>query len=302
MPWFGRVGLGAMHLSEEHRPPRAVAVETIHAALDVGVRLIDTADAYCRNRSETGHNEVLVGEAVRQWIGPHDEVVVATKGGHVRDDIGHWDVDGRPEHLTAAAEASRRRLGVDIIDLYQLHRPDPSVSWHRSLEAMTRLQAEGVVRRLGVSNVDVELLLQAREQIDLATVQNELSPIALESLPVLLLCHRLDMPFIVWGPFGGAGRATGLADDPKMAGFVECASERGLTVHQLVLAWLLSLSPVVTVIPGASRPASIRSSAASAAVELDFQTLDVLDREVVGRDASLEVTRSLDVLRQELSR
>src|SRR4051812_44965172 len=118
LPMAG-IGFGAMHLSERGRPARPTAIETVHAALDAGARLIDTADAYCQHVGETGHNEVLVAEALRSWGGATSDVIVATKGGHVRDRYGRWHVDGRPEHLVSAALASRERLGVDTIELYQ---------------------------------------------------------------------------------------------------------------------------------------------------------------------------------------
>ncbi|HEY4610324.1 MAG TPA: aldo/keto reductase, partial [Ilumatobacteraceae bacterium] len=148
---FGRIGFGAMHLSERGRPARAEAIETIHTALDCGARLVDTADAYCRHAGETGHNEVLVAEAVSAWNGDRSSVTVATKGGHVRDRYGRWDVDGRPQHLMEAARASRQRLGVDTITLYQFHRPDPSVDFLSSVEALAQLQRHEVVSRVGLS-------------------------------------------------------------------------------------------------------------------------------------------------------
>jgi aryl-alcohol dehydrogenase-like predicted oxidoreductase len=297
VPWAGRLGLGAMHLSEQGRPPAAVAIETIHAALDSGIRLIDTADAYCRNRAETGHNELLVRAAVDRWRGAQGEVVVATKGGHVRDAAGRWDVDGRPEHLVRAAEASRRRLGVDSIDLYQFHRPDPSVELDRSLRGLARIRADGVAKRIGLSNVDVDQLSRAVDQIDVFSVQNELSPLSLDSLPVLLKCHVMTMPFIAWGPFGGSHRAGALARQPVMRRFAAIAIERGASVHQLVLAWLLSLSPVVTVIPGTTRPASIASNVSATSMAIDPTVLQSLDRALMSGQASA-VVRSLALLRK----
>src|SRR3954469_19199975 len=173
---LGRIGFGAMHLSESGRPPRPEAIDTIHTALDNGAVLVDTADAYCQHVGGTGHNEVLVAEALAAWSGDRSRVTIATKGGHVRDRYGRWDVDGRPQHLIAAALASRERLGVDSIALYQFHRPDPSVPFRSSVEALAQLQRDGVVERVGLSNVDVAKVETALDVIHIASVQNELSP------------------------------------------------------------------------------------------------------------------------------
>src|SRR3954451_10124353 len=140
-----------MHLSERGRPSRPEAIDTIHTALDRGARLVDTADAYCQHAGETGHNEVLVAEALVAWTGDQSTVTVATKGGHVRDRDGRWDVDGRPQHLIAAALATRERLRVEAIALYQFHRPDPSVPFSSSVETLAQLQRDGVVTRVGLS-------------------------------------------------------------------------------------------------------------------------------------------------------
>src|SRR3954454_12804898 len=267
-----------MHLSERGRPARAEAIETIHTALDCGARLVDTADAYCQNDGETGHNEVLVAEALASWPGDQSTVTVATKGGHVRDWDAGWHVDGRPQHLTAASRARRDRLGVETIALYQFHRPDPSVDFTTSIGALAELQRDGVVSRVGLSNVDVAQVQRAMDVIDVASIQNELSPMALESLPVVQWCQDASVPFIVWAPFGGRERGRSLAEDPSLQPFSTAAADVGASVHQVVLAWLLSLSPMVIPIPGASRPSTITESLAAASIVLVDAIISTLDR------------------------
>jgi aryl-alcohol dehydrogenase-like predicted oxidoreductase len=165
-----------MPLSTDGRPDRRTAFATLHAALDAGIRHIDTADAYGRDARETGHNERLVAAALAAWSGPRDEVVVATKGGHIRDAAGGWHTDGRAEWIRTAAHASRRRLGVERIGLYYFHRPDPAVSFMESVGALARLVEESVVAAVGLSNVDVAQLEAAANVIEVGAVQNELSP------------------------------------------------------------------------------------------------------------------------------
>ncbi|HEY8558403.1 MAG TPA: aldo/keto reductase, partial [Actinomycetes bacterium] len=155
------IGLGEMPLSLAGRPDEAQAVRTIHAALDAGVTLIDTADAYCRDESDFGHGERLIAKALAAWSGDRDQALVATKGGHTRPG-GSWEVDGRPEYLRQACEASLERLGVEAIGLYQFHRPDPKVPFTESVGALAELRAAGKIRLAGLSNVSIDQISQAR--------------------------------------------------------------------------------------------------------------------------------------------
>src|SRR5215213_5016337 len=149
------IGLGAMPLStKEDRPSPEDAERTIHAALDAGVTLIDTADAYAWDESEMGHNEELIARALESYPGDTSSVLVATKGGHTRSGTA-WGLDGSPEYLRRACTESLRRLGVDAIGLYQFHRPDPSVPWEESMGALLSLVDDGLVRMVGISNADV---------------------------------------------------------------------------------------------------------------------------------------------------
>ena len=267
----GAIGLGGMPLSVGDRPDEQQALRTVAAALDAGVTLIDTADAYCLGPDEIGHNERLLAQAVRAWGGDADGVLIATKGGHTRTADGGWDLDGSPEHLRRACEASLRALGVEAIGLYQFHRPDPRVPWAESVGAIEELRAEGKVRLVGVSNATVAQIQEAQSITRLASVQNELSPAFRSSAGELAYCAEQGIAFLPWSPLGGMGDAASLGD--KHAAFAEVAAERGVSPQQVCLAWHLAQAPVVIPIPGASRPASITDSAAAVDLELTTEEL-----------------------------
>lgn len=274
----GAIGLGAMPLSIEGRPTEEAAVRTVHAALDAGVRLIDTADAYCLGPTEFGHNERLVARALRSWPGDASTVLVATKGGHTRPPDGSWALDGRPSYLRAACEASLRALGVDAIGLYQLHRPDPAVPYAESVGALRDLAVAGKVRLVGVSNASVEQIAEAVEvlgDVGLAAVQNEFSPAYRESLPELRHCAALKVAFLPWSPLGGMSAAGGLGE--RFAAFAAVAAERAVSPQRVALAWELAQAPVVVPIPGARRPETIRDSAAAGDLLLTAAELARLD-------------------------
>ncbi|WP_037602014.1 aldo/keto reductase [Streptacidiphilus rugosus] len=276
------VGLGAMPLSVEGRPDEQQAVATVHAALDAGVTLIDTADSYHWHAGELGHNERLVARALATWPGNRGEVLVATKGGRGRPGDGSWTVDGDPRRLRAAAEASLRRLGVDAIGLYQLHKPDPAVPFAESLGALRDLYDEGKVLAVGVSNVDTGRIRLAHELLGerLASVQNRFSPAFQEARPTLDLCTERGLAFLPWSPLGGISASA--VDDPGSAApstdtpFHALARARGVSPQRLALAWHLAQSPAVIPIPGARRPASARDSAAAAELALTPEELVAL--------------------------
>ncbi|MDN3029309.1 aldo/keto reductase [Streptomyces sp. S.PB5] len=258
------IGLGGMPLSIEGRPDEARSIATVHAALDAGVTLIDTADAYHRDAGEVGHNEELIARALRSYGSGADGVLVATKGGHLRPGDGTWTRNGDPEYLKRAAKESARRLGVDAIGLYQFHRPDPAVPYAESVGALRDLLDEGVIRMAGISNADIAQIDQAREVLGgrLVSVQNQFSPAFRSSLGELEHCARLGIAFLPWSPLGGIANAKNLAAGHSV--FQEVADEVGASVHQVTLAWELALAPVVLPIPGASRPETIRDSAGGA--------------------------------------
>jgi aryl-alcohol dehydrogenase-like predicted oxidoreductase len=271
----GAVGLGEMPMSLAGRPDEGRSIRTIHAALDAGVTLVDTADAYCLDGSEIGHGERLVRKALDAWPGDRDRVLVATKGGHTREGR-EWGLDGRPEHLRQACEASLRALGVDAIGLYQLHRPDPKVPFLESVGAMAELKAAGKVRLVGLSNVSVGQVKQARQAVEVASVQNEFSPRFRRSEGELAFCAAERIAFLPWSPLGGIGRGRDLGG--RHAAFAEVAAAHGVSPQQVALAWELAKAPVVIPIPGASRPETITDSAAAATLRLSADDLARLDR------------------------
>ena len=269
------IGLGEMPLSLAGRPDEAQAVRTIHAALDAGVTLIDTADAYCRDDSDFGHGEGLVAKALAAWSGDRDQVLVATKGGHTRPG-GSWDLDGRPEYLRQACEASLERLGVEAIGLYQFHRPDPKVPFAESVGALAELRAAGKVRLVGLSNVSIDQIRQARELVEVASVQNEFSPRFRRSEGELAWCAANRIAFLPWSPLGGIGRGRDLGG--RHRAFAEVADAHGVSPQQVALAWELAKAPVVIPIPGSSRPETILDSATAASLRLSADELAGLDR------------------------
>ena len=262
------IGLGGMPMSIEGRPDEERSIATIHAALDAGITLIDTADAYHLHADDVGHNESLIARALDSYGGDTSHVVVATKGGHLRPGDGSWTVNGRADHLIAAAEASRQRLGVDAIGLYQFHRPDPSASYSESIGAIKHLLDDGVIEQAGISNADPDQIREANEILGgrLVAVQNQFSPVFRSSLPELELCAELGIAFLPWSPLGGSGRAGRLGS--ASPAFQEVADAHGVSPQQVCLAWELALAPVVIPIPGASRPESIQDSARAAELRL----------------------------------
>jgi aryl-alcohol dehydrogenase-like predicted oxidoreductase len=258
------IGLGGMPMSIEGRPDETRAIATIHAALDAGVTLIDTADAYHRDAAEVGHNELLIASALSTYGADTSGVLVATKGGHLRPGDGSWTVNGRPEYLKQAARASAQRLGVDAIGLYQFHRPDPEVDYADSVGALRDLLDDGVIRMAGISNANVDQIRLAQDILGgrLASVQNQFSPAFRSSQAEMTLCAELRVAFLPWSPLGGISRASTLAG--KGAAFEKIGAELGVSPQQVCLAWELALAPIVIPIPGASRPSSIQDSARAA--------------------------------------
>jgi aryl-alcohol dehydrogenase-like predicted oxidoreductase len=262
-PLVSAIGLGGMWMSIDGRPDEAQSIATIHAALDAGVTFIDTADVYCHDDDDIGHNERLIAKALK---GRPEKVVVATKGGLHRP-AGAWTRDARPEHLASACEASLKALGVETIDLYQLHAPDPKVPFTESLGALMRLREQGKIRFVGLSNVDARKIAVARALVPIQSVQNRwnANDRAPETEGVIAECEKSGIAFLPYSPFGGAGGAPRLADTGSLGAE---ATKRGISPHRLILGWMLAKSPVVIPIPGARRAASAVDSAAAADVEL----------------------------------
>lgn len=274
-PEVSAVGFGAMHLSIEDRPDEPQSIRAVHAALDSGVTLIDTADVYSLGDHDIGHNEALIARALREWRGPGSSVLVATKGGSTRPG-GRWERDGRPAHLRAACERSLRALGVDEIDLYQLHAPDPRVSFDDSIGALARLREEGKVLRVGLSNVGVPQIEAAARIVPLTSVQNRLSPFFRESLAggVVAHCMRHGIGFLAYSPVGGGRLNRKLPAHPVISAI---AGRVGASPHAVVIAWVLAQGPQVIPIPSARTPEHARDSARAADLQLGPDDLRAID-------------------------
>ena len=271
------VGLGEMPLASEGRPVRTRAISTIHASLDAGVTIIDTADAYALSVEEHGHGERLVAKALSTYGGSTDHVLVATKGGHRRPGDGSWTVHGDPDYVKAACEASLIALGVEAIGLYQYHRPDPEVPWADSVGALADLLDAGKIQMAGVSNATVDQIDEAQKVLGgrLVSVQNEFSPRFRSSEGELEHCEKIGVAFIPWSPLGGIGRTSRMEHD--FPAFAEVAAEVGATPQQVTLAWMLAKGSRVIPIPGSSRPETATASPKAADLELTAEQVARLD-------------------------
>ena len=280
MPQVSAIGYGAMPLSILGRPDEAQAVRVLHAVLDAGVTLIDTADVYSLDGTDTGHNERLIAKALASWSGSPDEVIVATKGGSTHPEERVWRPDCSPEHIKRACEASLVALGVECIDLYFLHTRDQNVPYADSLGAVSDLRAAGKVRWLGVSNVTKEMLAEARSILPVQVVQNMLNPFFRDALQSRFLrpslvrrCAKLGIGFMAHSPTGG-WLNTKLAEHSVVAPIAEA---HGCSPHAVVLAWVLAQGPNVFAIPGARRVESALDSIAAADLRLSGDELAAID-------------------------
>lgn len=280
-PAVSVVGYGGMHVSIAGRPPEADGVRAVHAALGAGMTLIDTADVYCLDDTEIGHNERLVASALRSWNGPRDRILVATKGGMLRPG-GSWERDGSPAHLRRACEASLKALGVEQIALYQLHAPDPAVPFEESVGALADLRREGKIRWVGLSNVSVEDIRRAEAIVPVVSVQNRLNPFFREALAggVVRYCGERGLGFLAYSPTGG-GRLTKKL--PGIPVLTEIGRRLGATPHAVCLAWVLAQGPTVIVIPSARRADHAIDSATAAGLQLEAADLDAITMTVFDR-------------------
>lgn len=277
---IGAIGIGLMTFDQTGDQPRQQLLDTVSAAVDAGVTLFDTADAYGpgddKGSDAQGQNELLIASLLDE-LGIRDRVLLATKGGHVRGDGGAWDTDSSADHLRQAVADSRRRLGVDVIDLWQHHRPDPAVPYEQIIDTLAEIAQSGKVRMVGLSNADPEQIRLAHRVLgdSLVSVQNQFSPKFRSSRPEIEVCEELGLTFLPWSPLGGLSDAKELAD--KHPAFAKVAEAHGVSPQQVALAWELAQSPVVVPIPGAKRPASITDSAAAADLQLTDEELATLD-------------------------
>lgn len=281
------IGLGAMPLSMggNVRPDERQAIDTVHAALDAGITLIDTADIYAPTWDAVGHNERLVAKALKAYGGRPDGLVIATKGGITRSEGEKWGRDGSPEHLRAAVERSIEALELDAIDLYYWHRPDRWRLYGEVVETFAALKRDGLVKEIGISNANVEEIEVAMQVLGpdgLAAVQNEFSPsFHHTSKPELDFCGDHGIAFLPWSPLGGThGGAQQVGQ--RFPVIAEVASSHGVSPQQVTLAWELSLGRHVIPIPGASRVASIADSAQALHLELAPTELDAISASVFG--------------------
>lgn len=277
----GAIGLGLMTFDQSGAQPREQLADTVRAALDAGVTLFDTADAYGPGddgAAAQGQNETLVAGLLDE-LGVRDQVLLATKGGHVRTDGGDWATDSTATHLRSAVDASLGRLGVEQIALWQHHRPDPATPYDEVIGTLKEIADSGKVRMVGLSNADPAQIRAAHAVLGdaLVSVQNQFSPKFRSSRPEIEVCEELGLAFLPWSPLGGLGDAKELAD--KHPAFAEVAQARGVSAQQVALAWELAQSPVVIPIPGAKRPQSITDSAAAADLQLTADELARLDQD-----------------------
>jgi pyridoxine 4-dehydrogenase len=252
-----RLGFGAMRITGDgiwgDPPDPEAARRLLRRVVELGVRFIDTADSYGPEVSER-----LIAEALH----PYPEgLVIATKGGILRPDKPSWVPDCRPAHLRAACEASLKRLRLDRIDLYQLHTVDARVPIEESIGELARLQAEGKVRHVGVSNVTVAELARARKIVPIVSVQNRYNVADRRSDDVLAVCERDGLAFIPWSPLVQGERDR---TSPQRAALEDWARQRGLSIHQAAIAWLLNKSPAMLPIPGTSQVPHLESNLAAA--------------------------------------
>jgi aryl-alcohol dehydrogenase-like predicted oxidoreductase len=248
-----RLGFGAMRITGENiigpPPDEDAARALLQQAVDLGVDFIDTADSY-----GPGVSERLIGEAVDT-----DEVVVATKAGLLRNADGDWLSHGDPDYIRNQALVSRDRLGVDSIDLYQFHSPDPDTPFEDSIQTFAELKDEGFVDHVGLSNVTVEQLELARDHVEIATVQNRYNVVHRDDEDVLRACEEYGIGFIPWYPLAAGNVDSAIA---------EVADNHDATGHQIALAWLLEHSEVILPIPGTADPTHLEENVAASAIDL----------------------------------
>jgi pyridoxine 4-dehydrogenase len=259
-----RLGFGAMRITGRgiwgDPPSRDRAIATLRRVVELGVNFIDTADSYGPSVSEE-----LIAEALYPYP---DDLVIATKGGQVRAGPNRWDPDGRPEQLRAACEGSLRRLRLEQIPLYQLHRVDPKVPLAESVGALAELKGEGKIRHVGVSNVTEAELREAQKIVAVVSIQNRFNVADRESETLIDLCEQEDMVFLPWAPIQQTERRAALAVP---------AEKRGVTERQIVLAWLLAHSPTILPIPGTGSPEHAEENVAAATIDLSRQEIDAIN-------------------------
>jgi len=251
-----RMGFGAMRITGKgiwgDPPDRDVAKAVLRRVVELGINFIDTADSYGPAVSEE-----LIAEALHPYP---DDLVIATKGGLERTGPNQWPVNGRPEHIKQVCDESLRRLQLDQIPLYQQHRPDPTVPYEETIGALVELKEEGKIRHVGLSNVDESHLRIAQKMVPVVSVQNRYNVTDRGSESMLDLCEQEEIAFLPYSP---------VQDFEDNAVVAETAARHGVTVMQVLLAWLLARSPVMLPIPGTGSVAHLEENTAAATIELD---------------------------------
>jgi aryl-alcohol dehydrogenase-like predicted oxidoreductase len=266
------IGFGAMPLSIQDRPPEEVGKRVLHAAIDAGMTLIDTADVYCLDDNDIGHNERLIASVLAERP-DRDRIRVATKAG-LRRPRGAWTNDGRPEHIREACERSLRALQTDRIWLYQFHAPDPKVPFEQSVEAFAELHRAGKFQWFGISNVSMKQLEQAERILPVASVQNRLNPYFRESVKVAKECARRGVTFLAYSPVGGGRLAKKLTHFDVL---LELARKYDRSVHAIVIAWVRAQAGTVVPIPAARKVEHAVDSARAADLVLSPEDVQAID-------------------------
>lgn len=274
---IGAIGLGAQNLSVPGRPDRETAIRTVHSALDAGVTLIDSSDAYTTEQDGQGHNEVLVVEALKCYDGDTSNVILSTKGGLIYRDGAMWIRNGRPEYLKEAAKASLKRIGGDALELYHLHKKDPKHDFGDSITALRDLLDEGIIKRAGISNVDLDEIQLAQEILDgrLSSIENHFSLGHRCQGAEMAYAAEHGIAYLLWGPLGGLGGAATIAE--RHPALRRISLERGVSPQRVALAWELLQSPTVVPIPGAVSVEQAADSAAAVSFELSDEEIALLD-------------------------
>jgi aryl-alcohol dehydrogenase-like predicted oxidoreductase len=268
------IGYGAMHLSIQNRPPEDQSRKVLHAVLDAGVTLIDTADAYCLDDSEISHNERLIAFVLRERR-DRESIHVATKGG-IRRPRGAWTNDGSPKHIREACEKSLRALEVEQIWLYQFHAPDPTIPFEKSVETFAQLQRDGKCKHVGVSNVTVAQIGAASRIVPIVSVQNRLNPYFREAIDdgVVAECERLQLTFLAYSPVGGGRLSKKIPSFPIVQ---EIARKHGVSTHAVTLAWDRAQGKTVVPIPSARTQEHAIDSANSFGLTLTPEEVAAID-------------------------
>lgn len=260
-----RLGFGAMRITGPgiwgDPPSRDQAIATLRRVVELGINFIDTADSYGPEVSET-----LIAEALHPYP---DDLVIATKGGLIRPGPNRWEADGRPEHLREVCEGSLRRLRLEQIPLYQFHRPDPAVPLADSIGTIAELKNEGKIRHVGISNVSESQLREAQQIVPIVSVQNRYNAADRRSESLIDLCEQEQLVFLPWAP---------VQESDKNPAVLAAARQHGVTRHQVVLAWMLAMSPQILPIPGTGSIGHAEENIAAASVELTPDEVEAIGK------------------------